>query len=101
MRRSPGFAPPRPGTRSDVPIAGTLGATCGAADDGHPRLRHALVKLDDVLDGRVSGRRERDHEPLRLGTGGGKVAEVDGGGAPAEVPPRDPVEPEVDAFDER
>ena len=47
------------------------------------------------------GSAEGDDQRLRLGAGRGEVAQVDGGGAEAEVAPGEPVEPEVDALDER
>src|SRR5205085_4154672 len=56
---------------------------------------------EHVLDGRVRGEREADHEPVGRGARGGEVAEVDRRRAPAEVAPRDPIEPEMDALDER
>ena len=104
--RSPGRAPPRPGTRSLRPRAVTLSITALgrgqiAADDGNTGLGDALVELDHIV---VIGRRrhgERDHERLGLGARGREVAEARRGGAPAELAPADPVEAKMDVLDHR
>jgi hypothetical protein len=72
-----------------------------AADDRDARLPDPLVQLDDVRDGRLRRRAERDDEAAGVGARGREVAQVDGGGAEAELAPRDPGEPEVDSLDER
>src|SRR5439155_24533353 len=64
-------------------------------------LGDPLVERDDVFDGGLTRRRERDEQPFRLGARGSEVAEVDRRGAVAEVTPLDPVEQEVDTLDER
>ena len=67
--RSPGRAPPRPGTRSERPSAVTLSATSSArgrvaADDRHAGLRDPLVELEDVLDAASTpARRARRRAP--------------------------------------
>jgi len=71
------------------------------ADDGHAGLGDPLVEGNDIRRERRARGRERDQQRLRLRPGGGEVAEVDGGRPPAQVAPADPVEPEVDLFDER
>ena len=78
-----------------------LGRGQVTADDRHARLGDPLVELDHV--GHACRRRhgERDHERLGLGARCGEVAEARGGGAPAELAPADPVEPEVDVLDDR
>ncbi len=49
----------------------------------------------------MAGQAEADDEAVGHGPGRREVAEVNGGGAEAEVAPGDPVEPEVDILDER
>ena len=102
---SPGIAPARPGTRSERPIAVTLSMTLPAlegiaAEDGTP-VSAIPCRLDDIFDLHVARSGERDEEALGVCSRGGEVAEVDRRRAPAEVAPRDPVEPKVDALDER
>ena len=72
-----------------------------AADDRHARLGDSLVEVEDVVEARVAARAERDDQAVGLRARRGEIAEVDGGGPKAEVAPRDPVEAEVDALDER
>ena len=105
--QSPGRAPPRPGTRSERPSAVTLRTSRSA--------RGRVAADDRARPPRRSPRRARARRRARVSAGapsvtisasgsapdGGEVAEVDGGGPEAEVAPRDPVEPEVDALDER
>ena len=72
-----------------------------AADDRNARLGDPLVELDDVGEARVAAGAERDDQAVGRRAGRGEVAEVDGGRPEAELAPRDPVEAEVDALDER
>ena len=78
-----------------------LGGGRIAADHWDACLGEALIQLDYVGDGRIGSHREADDQALRLRSRGGEIAEVDRRGAEAEVAPRDPVEPEVHALDER
>ena len=69
---------------------------------GHARLGEPLVELEHVVE--LASRPAAASvttSALRLGARGREVAQVDRGGAVAEVAPGDPVEPEVDALDER
>ena len=104
--RSPGRAPARPGTRSERPSAVTLTTTWLARvvsppANRHARLRQALVELDDLPHLDLPRQRERHEQRLRPGGRRGEVADVDRGGAEPELAPAEPVEPEVDALDER
>ena len=72
-----------------------------AADHGHAGFRNALVERDDVVDARRARRRQRDDQPLRLRARRREVTEIHRRGTETEIAPRDPVEPEVDALDER
>ena len=103
---SPGRAPALPGTRSERPSAVTLTTTWPARVVSPPRTGdagrgHALVELDDILQLDVARQRKRDEQRLRPRRRRSEVADVDRGGAEAELAPGEPVEPEVDALDER
>ena len=76
------------------------GGGCVAADDRDAGLRDPPVELEHVIDLRVGRQRQRDEQRLRLGARRREIAEVDGGGAEAELAPTDPVEPEVDVLDQ-
>ena len=105
-------------TRSPRPGPGAAGHACRAADRGHGKhelrraagvpagdrdagLVQALVELEHVLELELARRGERDQQRLRLGARGGEVAEVDRSRAVAELAVARPVEPKVDALDER
>ena len=67
----------------------------------HARLGQALVQLHDVLDARSAGHAERDDQRKRLRTRCREIAEIGGGGAKAELAPREQVEAEMHTLDER
>src|SRR5581483_10818389 len=72
-----------------------------AAANRHAGLVQSLVERDDVLEVGVAGQPQADEERDRLRARRGEVADVRGGGAKAEVAPRDEVEAEMHALDER
>src|SRR5262245_9924018 len=72
-----------------------------ASHYGHAGLVEPAVELEHVLEQRVLRRGERDEQRLRLGPGGGEVAQVHRRGTKAQLTVRRPVEPEVDVLDER
>ena len=72
-----------------------------APDDRHSRLGDPLVELEHPRDLDIAGSRERDEERLRPRRRSREVADVHRGGPEAELPPGEPVEPEVHALDER
>ena len=72
-----------------------------AAHDGDAGLVHAGVELQQVVELGLGGRSQGHEQRFRLGARGCEVAEVDRRGLEAELAPRRPVEPEVDALDER
>ena len=78
-----------------------LGAGRVAADDRDAGLVQPFVELEHVVDLRLGRHGERDDERLGVRARGGQVAEVDRRRAKAEIAPRDEVEPEVHALDER
>jgi hypothetical protein len=97
--------------------AGTAGDAVGAPDRGHghddgaragriasahgdARCGEALVQLDDALHLHGGRNGQRDEERVRPRSRGGEIADVDGSGSEAELPPGQAVEPEMDAFDE-
>ena len=90
----------RPAERRDAEQH-AVGSGRVAAAHGDAGLVQPFVELDDVLDGGISRQPERDDQGERLGAGGGQVADVHRGGAEAEVAPREQVEAEMDALDER
>src|SRR5206468_6485593 len=61
----------------------------------------ARVELEHPLDLRRRRQSERDEEGDGIGSRGGEVADVDRGGARAQLAPAQEVEAEVDALDER
>ena len=71
------------------------------AADRHACLGETGVELEHVVKLGLRGDPETDEQRLGACTGSGEVAEVDGGCAEAELAPGEPVEPEVNAFDER
>ena len=64
-------------------------------------LVQACVELEHVIELRLGRQAERDEERDRIGSRGGEIADVDRGGARAELAPAQEVEAEVDALDER
>ena len=78
-----------------------LGTARVAADDRDAGLVQPLVELEHVVELRLGGQRQRDHERFGLRPRGSQVAEVDRGGAEAELAPGDELEAEVHALDER
>src|SRR5439155_21292003 len=71
-----------------------------AADDSNARLHDPLVECDGIRDARRSRGGEDDAERLGKRAGCGEVAQVDRGRAKAELAPGQPVEAEVNGFDE-
>ena len=90
--RSPGLAPPRPGTRSEWPSAVTLRKSRSArgrvaADDRDAGLRDPFVELDHVLERRLGGAPRVTTSASGPRARGGEVGDVHRGGAEAEVAP--------------
>ena len=104
--RSPGRAPPRPGTRSERPSAVTLSdelrrGSCrrrrpARRSPRSPRRARRRPSTRVEAGAASETRSARGLRPRRR-----EVAEVDRRRAPPEVAPAHPVEPEVDALDER
>ena len=104
--RSPGRAPPRPGTRSDRPSAVTLSSTRSARVVSPPRTG-TPASFSPSYSSSTSSTAASPGSPSvtirreRLRPGSGEVADVHRRRAEAELPPREQVEAEVDALDER
>src|SRR5436190_3377247 len=64
-------------------------------------LRDPAVELEHVVELGRCWDTQADEQRLRPSAGSGEIADVDGGRSEAELPPRQPVEPEVHALDER
>jgi hypothetical protein len=71
-----------------------------APEHGHARLGEALVELEHLGQLGLQRQREADEQPVSVRAERGQVAQVDGRGLVAEIAPRHPVPPEVDALDE-
>ena len=77
------------------------GARRVAAAHRHSGFRHARIERYDVLDPCVARERERDDEGERFRTRRCEIADVRCRSPEAELGPRDEVEAEVHALDER
>jgi hypothetical protein len=86
--------------RSHAEIDAVRGG-CVTAEHRDAGLRDPSVELDHIVELGLSWQPDADDQTFRLGAARSKVAEVDGGGAEAELAPGDPVEAKVDGLDER
>ena len=94
--RYPGGVPESCHRQHEALCAGRI-----AASNRHLRLGQAFVDLEHVFELNVRRRSESDDQSLGRRARGGQVAQVDGCRPPAEVAPRQPVEPEVNTLNER
>ena len=94
-----GRAPPRPGTRLDLPIAVTLSTTLSAFDVSPPTTGTPVsaipVELEHVVQLRVVRGGEVDEQSFRLCAGCGEVAEIELLARQPRSRARDPVAAEV------
>ena len=72
-----------------------------AAANRHATFVQAEVELEHIGELGLGGQPKRDEQGERIGTGGGEIADVDGGRACAQLEPAQEVEAEVNSLDQR